>query len=101
MKMLRDRVLVEETFERKSSSIITLDESKREDYYISTKKVLAIGKDVKEVKPGDEIVLVSYSQPENSTIVSGKEGDTKIVRTIIVPESDIIAIKTPEDANEV
>lgn len=93
MRVLRDRVLIEETYTKVTSPIIMIDTKKKDDYYTIVRKVIGVGPEVKEVKLGDDVVLVSYCNPEAENVISGKTGDDVIVRTVVVSETDIIAVK--------
>lgn len=79
---LGDRIVLEqvESEEKTASGIILPDSAKEKP---SEGKVLAVGKDVKEVKPGDKVLYSKYGPSEVK--VDGKE-------LMIVKEEDVLAV---------
>lgn len=82
LQPLADRVVLEQIeAEEKSASGIILPDSAKEKPKMA--KVLAIGKDVKDVKKGDQVLYKSYGPDDVK--VDGKE-------YMIAKEEDILAV---------
>lgn len=79
---LGDRIVLQqvESEEKTASGIILPDSAKEKP---SEGKVLAVGKDVKEVKAGDKVLYSKYGPSEVK--VDGKE-------LMIVKEEDVLAV---------
>ena len=82
IKPLADRVVVKivEGVEKTKSGIILPDTAKEKP---EQGKVVAVGKDVKEVKEGDMVMFAKYGPTEVK--VEGKE-------LLVIKEEDILAI---------
>lgn len=79
---LADRIVLKQVeAEQKTASGILLPDSAKEKP--SEGKVLAVGKDVKEVKNGDKVLYSKYGPSEVK--VNGEE-------VVIVKEEDILAV---------
>lgn len=82
LQPLADRIVLEQLeAEEKTASGIVLPDSAKEKPKVA--KVLAVGKDVKEVKVGDTVLYKSYGPDEVK--VEGKE-------YLIGKEEDLLAI---------
>ncbi len=82
LKPLADRIIVKvtESLEKTKSGIILPDTAKEKP---EQGKVMAVGKDVKEVKEGDSVMFTKYGPTE----VKVEEEEL-----LIVKEEDILAI---------
>jgi chaperonin GroES len=81
LKPLADRIVaVREEAENKTASGLYLPDEAKEKPVVA--KVVAVGKDVKEIKVGDRIVYKEYSPTELKT--GGQE-------YLIVKEEDVLA----------
>lgn len=82
MKPLKDRVVLKqmEAEEKTASGIILPDEAKEKP---EVAEVIAVGKEVKEVKVGDKVLYGKYS---------GTEVKYKGEEYLIVKEEDVLAI---------
>lgn len=82
IKPLADRVVVErvEALEKTAAGIVIPDTVKEKP---EQGKIIAVGKEVKEVKTGDAVLFSKYST--NEVKVDGKE-------YLLVKEEDILAI---------
>lgn len=81
LKPLADRIVaVREEAETKTASGLYIPEAAKEKSVLA--KVVAVGKDVKEVKVGDRIVYKEYSVTELKT--DGRE-------YLIIKEEDVLA----------
>jgi chaperonin GroES len=81
VKPLKDRIVaVKEEPQTKTASGLYLPEAAKEKP--SEAKVMAVGKDVTEVKVGDKIIYKEYA---NTTVKVGKD------EYIIVSEEDVLA----------
>ncbi len=81
LKPLADRIVaVREEAESKTASGLYIPETAKEKSVLA--KVVAVGKDVKEVKVGDRVVYKEYSVTELKT--DGKE-------YLILKEEDVLA----------
>lgn len=81
IKPLADRVVVEQIeAESKTASGLYLPDNAKEKPDVA--KVLAVGKDVKEIKVGDKIVYKTYTSPVKI------EGD----EVLILKEEDVLGI---------
>ena len=94
MKAIRDRVLIEQTFTKKISTLITsLDQSKpsADEYKVIT-KLLQLGGEIKdsELQIGDIIFLNNFATPQKVEKISGEVGSDKIVNHAIFSYDDII-----------
>lgn len=99
MKVLSKNVLIEQTLIKKQKNIITLD-SKPEDnnVYESSLKILGFGKDVQEeFKVGDIPVITKWAEPAVIKVIKGENGDNEIVRHLIYPCDQIIAIDNSQE----
>ena len=84
LQPLADRIVARPVeAETKTASGILLSESAKEKPQLA--QVLAVGKDVKEVKVGDRIVHAESEYSSNRLKINGEE-------FIIVKEEDILAV---------
>ncbi|MCE7936408.1 co-chaperone GroES [Candidatus Saccharibacteria bacterium CPR2] len=81
IKPLADRIVAEQVeAEAKTASGLYLPDNAQEKPDVA--KVLAVGKDVKEVKVGDKIVYKTYTSP----VKIGKE------EVLIIKEEDVLGV---------
>ena len=97
MKALHDNVVVEETLTRKiSSSIIVPGQEQEADktVYEPTYKVIAVGPQAEDkgVSIGDIPVIGTWATAASIKVVSGKAGETTIIRHIVHSVTSIVAL---------
>ena len=82
LKPLADKIVVERTqaVEKTAGGIVIPDTAKEKP---EQGKVISVGKDVKEVKGGDEVLFGKYSPTEVK--IDGKE-------YLLIKEEDVLAI---------
>ena len=90
MKVLDKRVLVEEVATKIVKKIITLKDDKEQDYEIS-RKIIAVGKEVQDIKVGDIPCISIHAKPHYIKII--KQDDKEIITHLVFYNTDIAGIE--------